>query len=73
MKKYCDYYYTTKRHLLGERNNSTPRYGYSWTIWNAKCQQLQSSLDNTEESDMYFDSKEIAEQQVKEAIQDHYV
>lgn len=71
MKKYCDYYITTKRELIGERNNSTPNYEYSWSIRNKDGEELQTSLDN-EEGFQTFVSKEIAEQEAKEAIQDFY-
>jgi hypothetical protein len=70
MKKYCDYYITTKRHLKAERNNST--YEWSWHIRNAKGEELESSLGNEPEF-QYFVSKELAEQEAKEAIQDYYV
>lgn len=72
MKKYCDYFITTKRQLIGERNNSTPNYEYSWHIRNAKGEQLQSSFQN-EEGFQTFVSREVAEQEAKEAIQDYYV
>lgn len=71
MKKYCGYYFTTKKHLRGERNNSTPLYGYSWHIRNEQGEQLQSSFDNDEGFEL-FDSREEAEQECKEAIQDYY-
>lgn len=72
MKKYCDYFITTKRHLIGERNNYTPYYEYSWHLRNKKGEQLQSSFEN-EEGFQTFVSREVAEQECKEAIQDYYV
>jgi hypothetical protein len=73
MKKYCDLYYTTKKHLKGERNNRVPIYHYSYTLWDGfNKTPMQSSLDN-EEGEQYYDSEQEAEQQAKEAIQDHYV
>jgi hypothetical protein len=72
MKKYCDYYITTKRELIGERNNSTPNYGYAWFIRNAKGERLQSSYDNEDAEFHLFDSREVAEQDAREAIQDYY-
>jgi hypothetical protein len=71
MKKYCDYYITTQRHLKGERNNNFPLYEYSWHIRNKEGEQLQTSLDN-EDGEQTYVSREIAEQQAKEAIQDYY-
>lgn len=71
MKKYADYYITTKRHLKSERNNSTPVYEYSWHIRNVKGEQLQSSFEN-EPGDQFYDSRVVAEQQAKESIQDYY-
>lgn len=72
MKKYCDLYFTTRRQFIGERNNTTPLFGYSYHIRNASGDELQSSIDN-EPGEQYYDSREVAEQQAKEAIQDHYV
>lgn len=71
MKKYCDLFFTTKKHLKGERNNSTPMYEYSWHIRNEKGEELQSSLGN-EPGEQYYDSEQIAEQEAKDAIEDHY-
>lgn len=71
MKKYCDYYITTKRQLIGERNNTTPLYEYSWHIRSKTGEELQSSLSN-EEGEQTYVSREMAEQQAKEAIQDYY-
>lgn len=71
MKKYCDYYITTKKHVAGERNNSTPMYEYSWYIRNKEGESLQSSLGN-EDGEQFYVSREVAEQQAKEAIQDYY-
>jgi hypothetical protein len=71
MKKYCDLYYTTQKHVKAERNNSVPVYQYSWHIRNEKGEELESSLGN-EPDEQYYDTKEVAEQQAKEAIQDHY-
>lgn len=72
MKKYCDYYFTTQRHLKGEVARNIFTYHYSWHIRNAKGEEIQSSFAN-EDGEQYYDSREIAEQQAKEAIQDHYV
>jgi hypothetical protein len=71
MKKYCDYFFTTKRHLKGEISNTTAVYHYSWHIRNEKGEELQSSFAN-EDGEQYYDSREVAEQQAKEAIQDYY-
>lgn len=72
MKKYCDYFITTRRHLKGEISNTTPVYEYSWHIRNKKGVQLQSSFQN-EDGFQFFDSRGVAEQEAKEAIQDYYV
>lgn len=71
MKKYCDYYITTQRHIKVERNNSTPVYHYSYHIRNKKGEELESSFMN-EEAFQYFDTREQAEQEAMEAIQCHY-
>lgn len=71
MKKYCDLFYTTKSHKDKEVARKIWSYKYSWYIRNDKGEQLESSLDK-EESEQYCDSKEVAEQQAKEAIQAHY-
>jgi hypothetical protein len=71
MKKYCDLYYTTQKHVKSERNNSMPIYEYSYHIRNEKGEELQSSLGN-EEGEQYYESEQVAEQQAKEAIQDYY-
>jgi len=71
MKKYCDLYYTTQKHVKAERNNSAPIYEYSYHIRNEKGEELQSSLGN-EPGEQYYDSEQVAEQQAKEAIQDYY-
>jgi len=71
MKKYRDLFFTTKRHVKTERNNSTPVYEYSWHIRNGEGEELESSLAN-EPDEQYYDTREIAEQQAKEAIQEHY-
>lgn len=72
MKKYCDYHFTTKRHLKAERNNNTPIYEWSWHIRNEKGEELQSSIGN-EPGEQYYDSQELAENEAKEAIQDYYL
>lgn len=72
MKKYCDLFFTTKTHKDKEVSKKIWSYKYSWYIRNEKGEQLKSSLDN-EEGEQYYDSKEVAEQQAKEAIQYHYV
>lgn len=71
MKKYCDYFFTTKRHLKGEIAKNIFTYHYSWHIRNEKGEELHSSLGN-EDGEQYYDSREVAEQQAKEAIQDYY-
>ena len=72
MKKYCDYFFTTKAHKDKEVAKKIWSYKYSWYIRNEKGEQLQSSLDN-EEGEQYYDSEQVAEQECKEAIQDYYV
>lgn len=71
MKKHCDLYYTTKKHYISERNNTTPLWGYSWCIRNATGDLLQSSIDN-EPGEQYYDSREIAENEARDAIEDYY-
>lgn len=71
MQKYCDLYYTTQRHVRGERNNSTPLCKYSWHIRNKEGEQLQSSFENDEGYEL-FGTREEAEQEAKQAIQDYY-
>lgn len=71
MIKYCEMFFTTKRHVKAEINNSVPIYEYSWHIRNDKGEELESSLSN-EPGEQYYDTREVAEQQAKEAIQDHY-
>jgi hypothetical protein len=71
MKKYCDLYYTTQKHVKAERNNQAPLFEYSYHIRNEKGEEPQSSLGN-EEGEQYYDSEQVAEQQAKEAIQDYY-
>lgn len=71
MKKYCDYYMTTKHELISERNNSTPLYEYSWSIRDKDGKQLQSSWEN-EPGEQTYVSKEVAEQECRDAIQDYY-
>ena len=77
MIKYCELYLTTRKVLKGERNNITPRYEYSWHIFSreeGKFVELQSSYETTEdESEHTYPSREVAIQNGKEAIQDHYV
>jgi hypothetical protein len=62
MKKYCDYYFTTKKMGLG----------YAWFIRNEKGEVLESSLDE-EVGECYYENKKVAEQEAREAIQDHYI
>lgn len=71
MKKYCDLYYTIKKHVKAERNNKVPVYEYSWHIRNDKGEELESSLGN-EPGEQYYDSKQIAEREAKDAIEEHY-
>lgn len=72
MKKYCDYYFTTKCHKNKEIAKGIWSYHYSWHIRNEKGDDLESSLSN-EEGEQYYESKEVAEQQAKEAIQYYYL
>lgn len=72
MKKYCDYYFTTKCHKKNEVAKGIYNYHYSWHIRNEYGEELQSSLEN-EEGEQYYDDKYVAEHQAKEAIQDYYV
>lgn len=61
MKKYCDYYYTTRKLKLG----------YVWHIRNLNGEILQSSLDD-EDTEEYYPNKLAAELDAKDAIQDYY-
>lgn len=71
MKKHCELYYTTRRQFIGERNNTAPVYGYSYHIRNVKGDELESSIDNPP-GDQYFDTRGDAEQEAKDAIEEHY-
>jgi hypothetical protein len=62
IQKYCDYYFTTKK----------TNKGYTWNILNEKREVLQTSLDNQNAEDQHFETKGDAEQDCREAIQDHY-
>lgn len=62
MKKYCDFLFTTKKE----------KDGYVWKILNDKREVLQSSLDNEDPEDRYFENKIQAELDCREAIQEYY-
>lgn len=71
MKKYCDLYFTIKKHVKGERNNQVPVYEYSWHIRTKYGEELQSSFAN-EPGEQFYDSEQLAEREVRDAIEDYY-
>jgi hypothetical protein len=71
MRKYCDYFFTTKCHKDKEVAKGIWSYKYSWHIRNEKGEELQNSYEHEDKE--YYDSRQIAEQEAKEAIQDYYV
>jgi len=73
MKKYCDYYITTKRVTIDKTNGCIPVYRYAWYIRNKEGEELQSSYTTTDDKEFQtFETKEVAMQEAAEAIQDHY-
>ncbi len=63
MKKYADYYLTTKKFPEG----------YKWFIRDKDGAELESSSDNLDEmNEEYFETKEMAEQAGIESIQEYY-
>ena len=64
MRKYCDYYISV----------SKKEKGFIWKIWSNMIngEVLQSSMDETDEDDRYFVSKEVAYQEAAENVQYYY-
>jgi hypothetical protein len=75
MKKYRDFYYTTKHMETVSRNDTAALKMYAWFIRNEKGKVLQSSLDKDldwGDSDGLYYNKREAEIDAQEAIIDHY-
>lgn len=73
MKKYCDYYYTTKVVDISSRNNSAPIKRYAWFIREKNGKKILSSLDDDGVFPTMYDYRYEAESDCIEAIQDHYL
>lgn len=72
MKKHKEYYYTTKKGDVGERNGVAPVQYYMWSIRNKKGESLQSSLSNEDPYEQQFLTKKDAEDSAKLHIDEHY-
>lgn len=63
--KYCDYYWSVKKE----------KEGYAWYIRSSVtkgAEVLQSSKDNDDPEDRYFDNETAARSDAYDAIQDYY-
>lgn len=63
--KYCEYYWSVRKE----------EKGFVWEIrsdWRKGAEVLQSSKDNDDDDDKYFETAQTAMQDAYEAIQEYY-